>query len=113
MSDVNALDLAFVVDTTGSMSAFITQYQSAYLSDEKVIDNFVVRTKEFERVMADIRSTPKGTSFQHYVYVGRRGSGKSTLLRRIQAEIQTDEELSKRDDFWKLIEAGAKSRKTP
>jgi AAA ATPase domain len=75
------------------MQPFLTQYQSANLSDEQIIDNFVVRTKEFERVMADIRTTEKGSSFQHYVFVGRRGSGKSTLLRRIQAEVCTDPEL--------------------
>lgn len=78
------------------MNAFLTRYQSANLSDEHVIDNFVVRTKEFDRIMADIRTTPKGTSFQHYIYVGRRGSGKSTLLRRIQAEIHIDEALASR-----------------
>jgi len=32
---------------------------------------------------------------QHYLLLGRRGSGKSTLLKRIQIEIDTDEELSK------------------
>lgn len=77
------------------MSTSITQYQSANLSDDQVIDNFVVRKKEFERVMADIRTTPRGTSFQHYVFVGRRGSGKSTLLRRIQAEVATDDALKR------------------
>jgi hypothetical protein len=78
------------------MQPFLTQYQSAKLSDEQIIDNFVVRTKEFERVMADIRTTEKGSSFQHYVFVGRRGSGKSTLLRRIQAEVCTNPELKEK-----------------
>ncbi|MEX0965688.1 MAG: ATP-binding protein [Bacteroidia bacterium] len=71
------------------MIQYQAQYQSANLSDEEVINNFVVRTKEFQRVMEDIRSTTSGDSFQHYVFIGRRGSGKSTLLRRIQAEIST------------------------
>lgn len=78
------------------MQPFLTQYQSANLSDDQIIDNFVVRTKEFERVIADIRTTEKGSSFQHYVFVGRRGSGKSTLLRRIQAEVCTDPELKEK-----------------
>ncbi len=77
------------------MSHFVTRYQSANLTDRQVIDNFVVRTKEFERVMAEVRTTKTGNSFQHYVFVGRRGSGKSTLLRRIQAEIAEDKELKK------------------
>ncbi|MBP9083405.1 MAG: tetratricopeptide repeat protein [Bacteroidia bacterium] len=44
--------------------------------------------------MDDIRTTKEKSSFQHYVFIGRRGSGKSTLLRRIQAEINTKPELS-------------------
>jgi energy-coupling factor transporter ATP-binding protein EcfA2 len=78
------------------MERYITQYQSANLNDEQVIGNFVVRTKEFERLMADIRTTDRNGSFQHYVFVGRRGSGKSTLLRRIQAAIHTDKDLKER-----------------
>lgn len=89
------------------MSSFLTQYQSANLSDDQIIDNFVVRTKEFQRVMADIRSTPIGTSPQHYVFVGRRGSGKSTLLRRIQAEVHKDEDLNTRFRVANLSEEQA------
>lgn len=72
----------------------LIQYQNANQSYDEIINNFIVRQKEFERVMGDIRSTKDGASFQHYVFVGRRGSGKSTLLRRIEAEIVKDAELS-------------------
>ena len=34
------------------------------------------------------------------------------FLFRSKLSLGEDDELSKRDDFWKLIEAGAKSRKT-
>lgn len=78
------------------MSTYLTQYQSANLGDEQIIENFVVRQKEFAKVMSDIRTTDKKSSFQHYIFVGRRGSGKSTLLRRIQAEVNTDKKLQKR-----------------
>lgn len=78
------------------MDTYLTQYQSANRTDEASIKNFIVRKKELERVIADIRTTEKDSSFQHYVFVGRRGSGKSTLLRRVQAEVSTDVELSKR-----------------
>ena len=57
------------------MAPYLTQYQSANISDEQSVQNFVVRKKEFERVMSDIRMTDGETSFQHYVFVGRRGSG--------------------------------------
>ncbi len=89
------------------MNPYVTQYQSANLSNEQSIDNFVVRTKEFERVMADIRTTDKQSSFQHYVFVGRRGSGKSTLLRRIQAEVCTDPELKEKFIVTNLSEEQA------
>lgn len=78
------------------MSAYYPKYQSANLSHTEIIENFVVRTKEFDRVMADIRTTETGSSFQHYVFAGRRGAGKSTLLRRIQAEVCTNPDLDKR-----------------
>lgn len=89
------------------MNPYVTQYQSANLSDEQIIDNFIVRTMEFERVMAGIRTTDKDSSFQHYVFVGRRGSGKSTLLRRIQAEVGTDQDLKDRFIVTNLSEEQA------
>ncbi len=71
----------------------LVQYQNANQSFESIVDNFIVRKNEFERVMDDIRTTDPSSSFQHYVFVGRRGSGKSTLLRRIQAEINLYDRL--------------------
>lgn len=71
----------------------VVQYQNANQSFESIVENFIVRKNEFERVMDDIRTTDLSSSFQHYVFVGRRGSGKSTLLRRIQAEINLDDTL--------------------
>ncbi len=75
------------------MSVELIQYQSAHQSYDEVIKYFIVRQKEFDRVMDDIRTTKEGSSFQHFVFVGRRGSGKSTLLRRIQAELELDKKL--------------------
>ena len=76
------------------MSPELIQYQNANQSYDEVIKNFIVRQKEFQRVIDDILTTKDGSSFQHYVFVGRRGSGKSTLLRRIQAEISTNDKLN-------------------
>jgi TPR repeat protein len=76
------------------MSPELIQYQNANQSYDEVIKNFIVRQKEFQRVIDDILTTKDGSSFQHYVFVGRRGSGKSTLLRRIQAEISTNDNLN-------------------
>jgi nucleoside-triphosphatase THEP1 len=76
------------------MSEIIIQYQNANQSYQDVIENFVIRKKEFERVIKELRNTSKEDSYQHFVFVGRRGSGKSTLLRRIEAEINMNKDLS-------------------
>ncbi|MBK7468009.1 MAG: hypothetical protein IPJ43_15030 [Saprospiraceae bacterium] len=67
----------------------VVQYQNANQSFESIVENFIVRKSEFERVMDDIRSTDPSSSFQHYVFVGRRGSA-IYFARRIQAEINID-----------------------
>ena len=74
----------------------IHSYQSANLTDEEIINNFIVRKKEFQRIMSEIKRDDMTGSIQHYLLVGRRGSGKSTLLRRIQAEVNKDEKLNKK-----------------
>ena len=69
------------------MHDYQARYQSANLSDTESRDCFVVRQREFKRVMDSICDAGPKDSIQHYVFIGRRGSGKSTLLRRIQAEV--------------------------
>ena len=76
------------------MQELIFQYQNANQSYQTVIDNFVIRNKEFERIINDLKITGIEDSYQHVVFVGRRGSGKSTLLRRIQAEIVCNADLN-------------------
>jgi hypothetical protein len=68
----------------------------ANLTDDEVIQQFVVRQKEFDRIISEIRRDDMSGSIQHYVVIGRRGSGKSTLLRRIEAEINRDNKLRNR-----------------
>jgi hypothetical protein len=77
------------------MEQQLIHYQAANASYEDIIKNFTVRTDEFGKVITDIKNTDKESSFQHYVFVGRRGSGKSTLLRRIEAEVYTNKRLMK------------------
>lgn len=74
----------------------IRSYQSATLTDEESIKSFIVRKKEFERIMAELRRDDMTGSIQHYLLVGQRGSGKSSMLRRIQAEVNQDKSLSER-----------------
>lgn len=74
----------------------ITFYQVAHLTDDEVKSQFVIRKKEFDRVISEVRRDDMKGSIQHYIFIGQRGSGKSTLLRRIQAEINPDEVLSEK-----------------
>lgn len=74
----------------------IHSYQSANLTDSEIINHFIVRKKEFERLIAEIDRDDMSGAIQHFILVGRRGSGKSTLLRRIEAEVNTKPELNKK-----------------
>ena len=83
-----------IPDPSRNSGLLKVKYLWTHQSYDEVIKNFIVRQKEFQRVIDDILTTKDGSSFQHYVFVGRRGSGKSTLLRRIQAEISTNDNLN-------------------
>ncbi len=64
--------------------------------DEKTfLEKFVVRTEIFDDIFEDIKETDYTMPCQHYIIIGQRGQGKTSLLRKIQLEINKDEELSK------------------
>lgn len=72
----------------------INFFQSANSEGSHIADDFVIRTKEYETIINEIRNYPMNDSVQHYLLLGRRGSGKSTMLKRIEYEINTDVALS-------------------
>jgi energy-coupling factor transporter ATP-binding protein EcfA2/TPR repeat protein len=72
----------------------INFFQSANSEGSHIADDFVIRTKEYETIINEIRNYPMHGSVQHYLLLGRRGSGKSTLLKRIEYEINNDVALS-------------------
>jgi tetratricopeptide (TPR) repeat protein len=65
------------------------------IDEDVFLDKFVVRTDIFGEIFEDIKSSDFDIPSQHYVVVGQRGQGKTSLLRKIQLEVQKDEELSK------------------
>lgn len=71
-------------------------YQSANADAEKIKENFLIRLHEFDIIIDDLRRQPKEGSVQHFLLIGRRGSGKSTLLKRLQVELDTDQDLVQR-----------------
>ncbi|HLK30925.1 MAG TPA: hypothetical protein VKT28_20275 [Puia sp.] len=62
---------------------------------EQLIAEFVVRTKVFDDIMHDIKTSKMKTPEQHYLLVGQRGAGKTTLLHRIRYAIEDDTKLNK------------------
>ena len=63
-------------------------------NDQELRDRFVIRTKEFERIIRDLKSSVSNTSAQQYLLLGQRGTGKTSLLLRIKSEILSEKTLS-------------------
>ena len=61
---------------------------------EELIQNFVIRQKEFKTLFADVEKTKMKTPEQHYLIQGQRGMGKTTLIMRLYYEIQNSEKLN-------------------
>jgi len=65
-----------------------------FLSDEEVIEQFVVRKHELGIALEVLRGNIDSPSCQHVLVVAPRGRGKTMLLARIAAELNTDDALS-------------------
>ena len=64
-----------------------------FQSDRDIIDQFVVRTREFDTVLELLRENTGAPACQHTLVVGPRGRGKTMLLARVAAELRTDPQL--------------------
>ena len=62
-------------------------------SDREVIDQFVVRHREFGILMDIVRHNVGGEVCQHTLLVAPRGRGKTMMLARVAAELRTSEAL--------------------
>ena len=54
-----------------------TLYNPASLSKPELIESFVVRTKNFEKIFSDIRSSDMKYPEKHYLIQGQRGMGEN------------------------------------
>jgi predicted AAA+ superfamily ATPase len=63
-------------------------------TQKELINNFVVRFKEYREIFNDIKSATMKNPEQHYIVQGPRGSGKTTLLLRIYYEIMKNNKLN-------------------
>lgn len=77
------------------------KYNPAFLSEQELINSFVVRLTDFELMMNTIRENVTSSSNQHILVVGSRGSGKTTLVQRVAVELRRAEDL--RDKWYPLI----------
>lgn len=67
-----------------------------FQSDEEVVEQFVVRVREYDGVMEVLRGNIDSASCQHVLITAPRGRGKTMLLARVAAELRTNNELSNR-----------------
>ncbi|MCC6698917.1 MAG: ATP-binding protein [Candidatus Hydrogenedentes bacterium] len=66
----------------------------AFLTEQELVDSFVVRRADLQLVMQAVRENT-GPSNQHVLVTGPRGIGKTALVLRVVAEIRRDPELNR------------------
>ena len=71
------------------------KYTPDEMDENDFLARFVVRNEIFENIFDEIKNANYDITNQHYIIVGQRGQGKTTLLRKLQVEVQKDEQLSK------------------
>jgi len=76
------------------------KYNPSFLSEQELIDTFVVRHADLEIIIEIIRENVTNSN-QHVLVIGPRGSGKTTLVHRVAAEVEQTAEL--RDRWYPLI----------
>ena len=76
------------------------KYNPAFLSDEELIDAFVVRQTELDLLLQVLRENT-AESNQHVLLIGPRGIGKTMLVLRVAAEARRAADL--RDRWYPLV----------
>jgi tetratricopeptide (TPR) repeat protein len=76
------------------------KYNPSFLTEEELIESFVVRHSDLEIIVGIIGENITDSN-QHVLVIGPRGSGKTTLVHRVAAEIKQNTEL--RDRWYPLI----------
>ncbi len=76
------------------------KYNPAFLTEEELVQSFVVREADLELIVDAVRENV-GESNQHLLVIGPRGMGKTMLVLRAVAEVRRDEAL--RDKWYPLV----------
>ena len=66
-----------------------------FQSDDEVIRQFVVRTRELATVLEVLKTNVDASSCQHMLLVAPRGHGKTMLLARVAVELRTKARLAR------------------
>ncbi|MGR3176892.1 MAG: AAA family ATPase [Candidatus Anammoxibacter sp.] len=61
---------------------------------QSLLDNFVIRQKEFDTIFRDLKTSKLNQTSQNFLIQGLRGSGKTTLLAKLRYEIEDSKNLS-------------------
>jgi Tfp pilus assembly protein PilF/DNA-binding transcriptional ArsR family regulator len=75
--------------------AAATKFNPHLWSAEELRAIFVVRQRELESILKNVRAADANTPPQHMLITGQRGMGKSTLLQRVALAVEDDAELAK------------------
>ena len=73
----------------------INLYNPGTLSKEILIDNFIIRKEEFDRIFYEIEHDDMKNPPQHFIIQAQRGNGKTTLLWRLYYEVENNRKLNK------------------
>ncbi|MBU3160636.1 hypothetical protein KPL37_12855 [Clostridium frigoris] len=74
----------------------VSFYNPNNLTEKELVDSFVIRKKEFQKIINDIKSSDMIYPEQHYMIEAQKGYGKTTLLKRLYFEIKGDTQLKER-----------------
>jgi len=71
------------------------KYNPAFITDDEMIESFVVRHDDLDLVLQVVRGNTTGSN-QHVLVTGPRGIGKTMLALRVVVEVRRDAELCER-----------------
>ncbi len=77
------------------MSKRPMKYNPAFLTEEELVEAFVVRQADLELIVGTLRENT-GQSNQHMLIIGPRGMGKTMFVLRTAAEVRRDTVLNER-----------------
>ncbi len=82
-------------DSQSAVGQMPYKFNPSFLTDEGVIQSFVVRRAELAEVLAILQANRSVGRNQQILVSAPRGAGKTTLVRRVLAEVRTSSDLSK------------------